>query len=503
LLAVGGLAMLIGGAVSLQAWYAGVQWRASPQAAEAQRNLEAPQPIWITPAARATPTARAATARDSASTRRPLAAPAAASAATVTPVPVGAATPEAATSTDTPPPPEPTPTLGPSPLQLAEASFRFDDPPEPGAHADLSLSLHNPTDQAAETVAVLLPLDWLKGYRVEGTDPPTLEPPAPVDGALQLRFDGPAAADDLDIQVHVVTSDEVIDAPAVRVVDAQGRAVGEAKPTTEAPPAQPGPVYSLDIPKLHLRTGVVQVDWEPPLFVVGQVRTSAHVTEGNTVLVGHVRGAAGYNVFDHLDQLAVGDEIIASSRGQSYQFVVSETLVLPEADVSPTEPSAQPRLTLMTCTGDFNPLTRDYADRLWVIAEPPEAAAATSQRRARAAASPTPVRMSRCALLVAALPPASSPLSFEAAVQLSRGWLPRDAQPRTSAPEGNQQFIVERFSSAALAAALPAEWFTDRSGQPGDFLVVYRRRSDGRISGVAVGIGDDASLLLAALDEPR
>jgi hypothetical protein len=29
----------------------------------------------------------------------------------------------------------------------------------------------------------------------------------------------------------------------------------------------------------------------------------------------------------------------------------------------------------MTCTGTFNPLTRDYPDRLWVVAEPTGATA--------------------------------------------------------------------------------------------------------------------------------
>ena len=106
-----------------------------------------------------------------------------------------------------------------------------------------------------------------------------------------------------------------------------------------------------------MHAGVVQVDWEPPLFVIGQVRSSAHVTEGNSVLVGHVRGVAGYNVFDHLDKLSMGDQVIANSRGENYPFVVTQLQVLPQDDTSPTLPTDSPRLTLMTCAGDFNPLT--------------------------------------------------------------------------------------------------------------------------------------------------
>ena len=171
-----------------------------------------------------------------------------------------------------------------------------------------------------------------------------------------------------------VTTDEVIDSPNLSVVDANGRQIGKAHPATQAPPPQPGPIYSIDIPRLQLHTGVVPVDWEPPLFVVGQLRTSANVTLGNSVLVGHVRGAAGYNVFDHLDQLKVGDQVNASSRGATYNFVVTETQELPEADTSPTEATSTPRLTLMTCAGQWNPVAQDYSDRLWVIAQPPDAA---------------------------------------------------------------------------------------------------------------------------------
>jgi hypothetical protein len=218
-------------------------------------------------------------------------------------------------------------------------------------------------------------------------------------------------------------------------------------------------------------------------------------------------------------------------------------------------------LTLMTCAGTWNPLTRDYSDRLWVVAEPPEAAAATI---AAAQMTPTPVPMptpvvpmqisapgglantdadlsaawrapvgespsglavyhpgsgsnttehraqladvpagARRALVVANVFPTTSPLTFEAAVAQSRTLFPKDTQPRDAGPEGNQQFVVERFTSPNLAATLPPEWFADRQGQPGDFIVVYGRRSDGRIAFFAVGVGDDAERLLDLLKDVR
>jgi LPXTG-site transpeptidase (sortase) family protein len=320
-------------------------------------------------------------------------------------------------------------------------------------------------------------------------------------------------------------------------------------PPTEAPPALPGPIYSIDIPRLRLHSGVVPVDWEPPLFVVGQVRTSAYVTEGNSVLVGHVRGAAGYNVFDRLDELAPGDEVVANSRGQAYQFVVTEKQVLPEDDTSPAQMTGAPRLTLMTCTGNWNPLTRDYSDRLWVIAQPasavPSAEAtavppppisgagalgSTDVDLTGALGAPTGESTSgltvyapaainhafehralltpagpgqRRATLVGTIAPSGAPLTFDAAQQISRTMMPRDAQPRTATPEGNQRFAVERFTSASLAATLPLDSFTGSSGTPGDFLVVYRRQPDGHVAFVAVATGDDPDVIFSRFADLR
>ena len=102
---------------------------------------------------------------------------------------------------------------------------------------------------------------------------------------------------------------------------------------------------------------------------MGELRDSAAVTLGNAVLVGHVSGAGG-TVFAHLDELEPGDDIVAVSRGVDYRFAVSPTFTGSADDSGPTDATDTPRLTLMTCTGTWDPLTRSYSDRLWVIAEP-------------------------------------------------------------------------------------------------------------------------------------
>ena len=304
--------VLVGGLVMAVPWIQGTAWQNTPDAARAARNEAAPQPIRITPVP--TPDSAAAAAPVSggvATSARPTLVPIARTVTTTgdtlrapevatTPTPVQADSAPVVEAT-TPPVATPTPVV-PSDLRLAGAAFQFLDAPQPGASARLSVSVTNPTDEQSGPVRLTLPLNWLTGYRLQSTDPPVVDG-RQTNNTVELAFDGPGAESTLDVHVDFVTTDEVIDAPLLSVADDQGRQVGRVQPPTEAPPAQPGPIYSIDIPNLKLHAGVVQVDWEPPLFVVGQLRTSSYVTLGNSVLVGHVRGAAGYNVFDHLDRL--------------------------------------------------------------------------------------------------------------------------------------------------------------------------------------------------------
>ena len=63
-------------------------------------------------------------------------------------------------------------------------------------------------------------------------------------------------------------------------------------------------------------------------------RDGRRVSEGNTVLIGHLAGPLG-DVFARLDRLRLGDEVVAVSRGLEYRFVVSEIAVRPYDDVVP------------------------------------------------------------------------------------------------------------------------------------------------------------------------
>jgi hypothetical protein len=79
-------------------------------------------------------------------------------------------------------------------------------------------------------------------------------------------------------------------------------------------------------------------------------------------------------------------------------------------------------------------------------------------------------------------------VSFDAAVAESRKLFPSDAEPRANAPEGNSQFVVERFTSSNLATVLGLD--------SGDFSVIYSRDARGAITSITIGPGDDIDALL-------
>jgi hypothetical protein len=88
------------------------------------------------------------------------------------------------------------------------------------------------------------------------------------------------------------------------------------------------------------------------------------------------------------------------------------------------------------------------------------------------------------------------PMTLEAAMAEARKMLPRDVQPPSPQPEGNDQFVAQRFTSQMLAQALGAEPFAAVQAQPGEMLAVYARDAGGRITRIVVGIGSDPSALL-------
>ena len=332
----------------------------------------------------------------------------------------------------------PQPRASAAEIELGNVEFRFLDPPEAGAHALVALELTNHADVPSGPLSLTIPATWFDGYQVIGAIPDVLDDRVAPDGARRFDFPGLAGGTSKGVELHLAATDDDVSPPDVRVTLGDDE-IGRAQPQTVAPRPRPGLARAISIPNLGIQAGVVPTAWEPPPFVVGQLRGSANLSEGNSVLIGHLRGLSG-DVFAHLDRLRPGDEVVAVSRGLDYHFVVSETSVRPEDDLEPTQKTDTPRLTMMTCTGTWNPITQDYSHRLWVVAEPPELAEATiaanaereaqanAEREARANAE----REARAAAEAAAAPPTPEPAAVpEPAVALPP---PATAEPQLTLP---------------------------------------------------------------------
>jgi len=92
---------------------------------------------------------------------------------------------------------------------------------------------------------------------------------------------------------------------------------------------------------------------------------------GNAVMNGHVNWWTGDAVFTHLSRLRAGDEIrIVRADGGVVVFTVTgkRTVDANARVASLFAPSKQATLTLITCTGIWNPLTQSDTQRLLVSA---------------------------------------------------------------------------------------------------------------------------------------
>jgi LPXTG-site transpeptidase (sortase) family protein len=92
---------------------------------------------------------------------------------------------------------------------------------------------------------------------------------------------------------------------------------------------------------------------------------------GNAILNGHVDWWTGAAVFTDLSRLRAGDTIeVMRADGVAVGFKVSSMAIVEAGARVPSlfEPSSQPTLTLITCTGAWNPVTQSDTNRLLVRA---------------------------------------------------------------------------------------------------------------------------------------
>jgi LPXTG-site transpeptidase (sortase) family protein len=92
---------------------------------------------------------------------------------------------------------------------------------------------------------------------------------------------------------------------------------------------------------------------------------------GNALINGHVNWWTGDAVFTHLIQVRAGDDItVVRADGATVHFkVTGKRVVDANARIASLfEPSSVATLTLITCTGVWNPLTQSNTQRLLVSA---------------------------------------------------------------------------------------------------------------------------------------
>ncbi|MBI3968533.1 MAG: sortase [Chloroflexi bacterium] len=172
-------------------------------------------------------------------------------------------------------------------------------------------------------------------------------------------------------------------------------ATATAEPTP-APTVTPTPEPLKEaLPPLRIRLGSVGIDsavveagivggqYEVPNFVVGHYKGTALPAEtGNSVLSGHLQSLQGGNVFAELLNAKMGDEIELFTVAYRAVYVVDEIVVVPSTALKYMDQTDDARVTLITCTGDWDWRTRDYSKRYIVIGKLKEPAPIASANTA-------------------------------------------------------------------------------------------------------------------------
>jgi LPXTG-site transpeptidase (sortase) family protein len=193
------------------------------------------------------------------------------------------------------------------------------------------------------------------------TAAPTLSPATPAPTA------GPTPA---------VTSDARPAAPLPHAPDALDRHLAALRPP-------PGYAVRLAIPAIKLDTSVQQggivpdadgnPSWQTVPFVAvhyGDL-TALIGAPGNAVIAGHVVTLREGNVFRFLYQLDIEDRIqVWDDHEREHDFRVVDVKLVPPSEVSVMASTPDETLTLITCGGTFDPIRREFSDRLIVTAKP-------------------------------------------------------------------------------------------------------------------------------------
>lgn len=114
---------------------------------------------------------------------------------------------------------------------------------------------------------------------------------------------------------------------------------------------------TLIIPDIDVRTTILEGSNAQVLMegIWHRPGTGTPDTGGNTVLVGHrFLYTSGPNTFYHLDKLKVNDPLTVYWKGRRYTYIIDSSTVTSADSFEIEQNTAQPVLTLYTCTPLFS-----------------------------------------------------------------------------------------------------------------------------------------------------
>jgi hypothetical protein len=168
-------------------------------------------------------------------------------------------------------------------------------------------------------------------------------------------------------------------APTLPAIEIHSARLADQRP----PPSVPRPV-SVKIPAIGLNASVIPVGIDRP---TGSMEVPADIRDvgwyrygpapgqsGSTLLVGHVDSdAQGIGAFFRLQGLKPGAEVSVRTAGGAvlaYRVVARRFYLKSELPANIFDGDSSPTLTLITCGGAFNPVTRHYAENVVIYAVP-------------------------------------------------------------------------------------------------------------------------------------
>jgi len=130
------------------------------------------------------------------------------------------------------------------------------------------------------------------------------------------------------------------------------------------------------LPPLRLTIASIDVDLPvvlsnskhmPQFKGVGWLMGSSYPgNAGNLVLFGHLDGP--YATFSRLRELAPGDEFSVTTESADLRYQVTRLFDTLRDDVAVLSPTSGATATLITCSGQWDPVLGDYSHRLIVVA---------------------------------------------------------------------------------------------------------------------------------------